>query len=122
MPGSPAPPSGWPAAAGRSSMTVAASRGVTGATVPSSTSRARSANCGGSRIAGRAGGSVMGLGGGASRDLYDQLDLDRRVERQHSRTDRAASVPARLAEHLKQQLTGTVHDLRLAGEIRGAGH
>src|SRR6266478_2009804 len=115
MSGSPAPPSGWPAAAGRSSMTVAASRGVTGVTVPSSTSRARSANCGGSRIAGRAGGSVIGRGGGvwASRDLYDQLDLDRRVEGQHCRADRAAGVPARLAEHLKQQLTGAVHDLRL---------
>src|SRR5215472_10383110 len=93
-----APPSGWPPPlAGRSSITVAASRGVTGGTVPSSTSRARSANCGGSRIAGRPGGSVIGRGGGvrasrawgggvgASRDLYDQLDLDRRVERQYRR-------------------------------------
>src|SRR5439155_8175191 len=105
-------------------MTVAASRGVTAGTVPSSTSRARSANCGGSRIAGRPGGSVTGRGGGvgasrargggvgASRDLYDQLDLDWCVERQHRGTDRAAGVPARVTEHLKQPLTGTVHELR----------
>src|SRR5262249_52048681 len=103
-------------------MTVAASRGVTGGTGPARTSRGRSAHGGGSRIAGRPGGSVMGRGGGVgasrargggveasrargggagtSSDLYDQLDLDRRVERQHRRGDRAAGVPARLAEHL----------------------
>src|SRR4029077_12060307 len=103
-----------PPAAGRSSITVAASRGVTGRTVPSSTSRARSANCGGSRIAGRAGGSVT--------DLYDQLDLDGCVERQDRRPDRAARVPARLPEHLEQEFAGTVDDLGLAGESRVAGH
>src|SRR5579859_3565993 len=95
-------------------MTVAASRGVTGDTVPPSTSRARAAKLGGSRMPGRAGRSVT--------DLYDQLDLDRCVERQHRDADRAAGVPARLAEHLKQQFAGTVDDLRLAGEPRFAGY
>src|SRR5262249_5429273 len=113
-------------------MTVAASRGVTGATLPSSTSRARAAKCGGSRGAARrpAAGSVTGRGGGvwasrgrgggvwasrgrgggvsASRDLYDQLDLHRRVERQDRGADRAAGVPAGLAEHFEQELAGPV--------------
>src|SRR6516165_6521639 len=101
-------------------MTVAASRGVTGATVPSSTSRARAAKCGGSRMAARrpAGGSVIGRGGGVSdsRDLYDQLDLHRRVERQDRGADRAAGVPASLAEHFEQKFAGPVDDLRLTGE------
>src|SRR6516164_6495642 len=101
-------------------MTVAASRGVTGATLPSSTSRARAAKCGGSRMAARRppGGSVIGRGGGvsASRDLYDQLNLYRRVERQHRGADGAAGVPANLAEHLEQEFAGPVDDLRLGGE------
>src|SRR5262245_65045668 len=104
-------------------MTVAASRGVTGATLPSSTSRARAAKCGGSRMAARpAGGSVIGRDGGvsASRDLYDQLDLHRCVERQDRGADRAAGVPAGLAEHFEQEFAGPVDDLRLAGEA-GAG-
>src|SRR6516165_1245258 len=107
-------------------MTVAASRGVTGATLPPSTSRARAAKCDGSLIAARrpAGRSVIGRGGGvwASRDLYDQLDLDRRIERQRRRADRAAGMPAGLAEHFEQQLAGPVDDLRLPGETGVAGH
>src|SRR6516225_10742902 len=97
-------------------MTVAASRGVTGATVPSSTSRARAAKCGGSRMAARrpAGGSVT--------DRYDQLDLHRRVERQHRGADGAAGVPADLAENLEQEFAGPVDDLRLGGEAGVAGH
>src|SRR5690606_39442672 len=55
-------------------------------------------------------------------DLDDHLDLDRGVQRQHGHAHRAAGVPARLAEHLAEQLTGPVDDLRLAGEGGGAGH
>src|SRR5690242_9404678 len=97
-------------------MTVAASRGVTGATSPSSTSRARAAKCDGSRMAARrpVGGSVT--------DLYDQLDLHRGVERQDRGADRAAGVPAGLAEHFEQEFAGPVDDLRLAGEAGIAGH
>src|SRR5262249_60113178 len=97
-------------------MTVAASRGVTGATLPSSTARARAAKCGGSRMAARrpAGGSVT--------DRYDQLDLHRRVERQHRGADGAAGVTAGFAEHFEQQLAGPVDDLRLAGEAGLACH
>src|SRR5215472_18549690 len=54
-------------------------------------------------------------------DLDDQLDLDRGIERQHGGADRAARMPACLAEHLQQQLAGSVDDLRLPGEVWRAG-
>ena len=51
-------------------------------------------------------------------DLDDQLDLHRRVQRQLGHPDRGASVRARVAEHLAEQLRGPVDHARLAVESR----
>ena len=50
-------------------------------------------------------------------ELDDELDLDRRVQRQHRDADGAARVLARLAEDLAEQLGGAVDDAGLAGEV-----
>src|SRR5580692_4163155 len=54
-------------------------------------------------------------------DFDDQLYFDRGIEREHRRTDRAARMPACLAEYLQKQFTGPVHDLRLPREVGRAG-
>ena len=55
-------------------------------------------------------------------DFGDQLNFHRCVQRQLGHPDRAAGMPAGLAEHLEEQLAGPVDDLRLAVETRCAGH
>ena len=55
-------------------------------------------------------------------DADDDLDLDRRVERQHGYADGGARVHAGVAERPAEQLGGAVRDLRLAGEVRGRRH
>src|SRR5690606_15920238 len=60
------------------------------------------------------GGEDLRLG-----QLHLDLDLDRRVQRQHRDAHRAARVDALVAEDLGQQLTGTVDDTGLAREVRG---
>src|SRR5580693_3958219 len=120
------------AAAGRSSSTEAASRGVAGVFLPLSTSRACSARAAGRRrsaFSGRTGpagsvlagpvlaGSVLAgpvLAGSVTRPLShlgDQFDLDGSVQREDRHPDRAAGVAARLTEHLQEELAGSVDDL-----------
>src|SRR5580693_6269448 len=117
------------AAAGRSSSTEAASRGVAGVFLPLSTSRACSARAAGRRrsaFSGPAGsvlagpvlaGSVLAgpvLAGSVTRPLShlgDQFDLDGSVQREDRHPDRAAGVAARLTEHLQEELAGSVDDL-----------
>src|ERR1700689_4773245 len=48
--------------------------------------------------------AAAGSPGGSVADLGDQLHFHRRVQRQLRHADRAASMPAFLAEHLHQQL------------------
>src|ERR1022692_567747 len=143
--GSTGPASAWPKPAGRRSITEAASRGLTGSSRPSRTSRARSATRPPRRRTERAGrlrstvGSIPDVCSTGvcdtrvcdtdvcstdvcSTDLCDQLHLDGRVERENRHPHRTAGVPPRLTEHFEQQLTGPVHDLRLLGEAGRAGH
>src|ERR1700691_6616550 len=108
--GPPRPPAP-PAAAGRSSITVAASRGCAGGCFPARTSRARWPSWPPILIRPR-----------LIPDLCDQLDLDGGVEREERHPDRASRVPARLAEHLDQQLAGAVDHLGLLSEGHTAGH
>src|SRR4051812_13746618 len=51
----------------------------------------------------------------------DELDLDRRVQRQGGDADGATRVPAGVPEDPAQQLARAVDHLRLTGEARGAG-
>src|SRR6266545_7211185 len=108
MPAGPGPPT----PAGRSSSTEAASRGVTGSFRPLRTSRAGPARSAGRRRIARPGTSVLAgpsPAGSVTRrvtDLGDQLDLHGRVEREDRHADGAAGVPARLTEHLENQLAG----------------
>src|SRR5947199_5234015 len=103
-----------PSAASRSSTTVLACRGATGTSSPRARARA---------LAKKAGGRppLDDDGSAISADLDDDLDLDRRVEREYGDTDGAAGVPAGVAEHLAEQLRGAVHDTGLAEEPRRAG-
>jgi hypothetical protein len=120
---------GWPgrfSAAGRSSSTEAASRGVAGGVRPLRTSRACSASAEGRRKIAWSGGAglagpvladpvlagpvlagpvladpvLAGSGTRGVRDLGDQLDFDGSVEREDGHPDRAAGVPPRFTEHL----------------------
>src|SRR5580692_3932556 len=94
--------------AGRSSITVAASRGAAGAVRPARTSWAPSVSRPRNGIAADSPLSPV------IRDLryfHDQVDLHRGVERQDGRPDCAARVPPGLPEHLEQQLAGPVDDL-----------
>src|SRR6202034_2035886 len=99
------------AAAGRSSSTEAASRGVAGVFLPLSTSRACSARAAGRRrraLSGRTGPAWPALAGSALAGsvtrplshLGDQLDLDGSVQWEDGHPDRAAGVAACLTEHL----------------------
>ena len=54
-------------------------------------------------------GWIVGLGA----DGDDQLDLDRRAERQAGHPDRAPGVLAGPAEDLAEHVTGAVRDLRM---------
>src|SRR6478735_7379530 len=51
----------------------------------------------------------------------DDLDLDRRVERQRNDADCGAGVNSLVAEGLHQELTGAIDDAGLAGEGGGRG-
>ncbi len=50
------------------------------------------------------------------RELDDELELDRRVERQHRDADGRTRVTPGFAEQLPEQLGRAVDDTRLAGE------
>src|SRR6476646_89634 len=68
------------------------------------------------------GGSGILTPAGSLRDPYDDLHLDRRIERQHGYADGRARVDAGVAEDLTEQLRSAVRDLRLAGEVGCGGH
>src|SRR5450759_3704507 len=106
--GSTGPASAWPDPAGRRSITEAASRGLTGSSRPSRTSRARSATRPPRRRTRRPGAPPSAAG--SITDLGNQLHLDGRVERENRHPHRTAGVPPRLTEHFEQQLTGPVYD------------
>ena len=59
-------------------------------------------------------------GRASSADLDDELDLDRRIERQDGYADRAAGVLAGVAEGRTEQLARAVGDARLTGEVGSA--
>ena len=84
---------------GRSSTTVAALRGSAGSRLPS-------AYCACLRDELRRQRELAA----PTLDLDDQLDLDRRVQRQHRYADGRAGVDAGLAEDLAEQLGGAVGD------------
>src|SRR5580704_18759927 len=99
-------------------MTVAALRGSAGTRSPDNTARADSPSSPGSRMEAAFTASSATLppapfARGLVPDLNDQLDLDRGIERQGSRADRAPRVPSGFAEDLEQQFAGPVDDLRL---------
>ena len=67
--------------------------------------------------------TLKGASGGRSYTARaDHLDLDRTVPRQTGDTDGGAGVPPVLAEHVDEQLTGRVGDLRLLTELGRTGH
>src|SRR5229473_7165905 len=107
----------------RSSITVAASRGVAALAPAARMPLATAAIAPGTRIRAVGPGSPSDTSIPVDRnDLGDQLDFDRRIQRQHGHPDRASGVPPRLTEHVEQQFACPVHDLSLAGERRGAGN
>src|SRR5258705_11862463 len=55
-------------------------------------------------------------------DYKDELNFDRRVERERVDADGGADVLAGVAEQLEQELAGAVGDLWLGGEVRVAGN
>ena len=52
-------------------------------------------------------------------DTHHELDLDWRIDRQGNNPNRATRMPACFAKDFTQQLTCTVRNQRLIGEIRG---
>ena len=50
-------------------------------------------------------------------DLGDRLDLDGDIDRQRSRADRRARMPALVAEDLDQQVGGAIDHLGMVGEV-----
>src|SRR5579875_1299706 len=105
-----------PDGAARSSMTVAESRGATGAVPASAKSRARRA-----RSVGRMNRDRPMMPSSGFADFGDQFDLHRGTQRQFGHADRAAGVPAGVPQDREEQFTGAVDHSGLAGEAGGAG-
>src|SRR5487761_590354 len=118
----PSPGTPAPSPAARSSMTVAASRGVAGSALLPAMSSALAASAAGALSRMRPMAYLLSGGGSAVADLGDQLDLHRGVQRQHRDADRAPGMPSGLAEHSEQQFACTVKDLGLPAETGRACH
>lgn len=95
----------------RSTMIVAASRGVAGVTRPAARSASRVASFSLNQSSCIRTDTRLSSG-----DFCDQLYLDRRVEGEHRHPDSAAGVPSGVAEHFDQQLARAVGHLGLGGE------